>query len=211
MDKLISIFEGFDFAKIGEKLPNAESMMSGLSGWMVLLVLIGPLLLLGFGIYYLFFAPKEANHAVGYRFFYAMSREEVWQHAQRLAGIAYAGLGALLFVIMGLISLSFSALATPDMVWRAMKCMIWEVVLVIIATLTVDILIVVLYDFQGNPRKSTPKQAKNKKPGAFGEKRTPRYSNPAQRPRSSAPAQRPRPSAPAQSPRRQPPTGTKEQ
>ena len=195
----MSIFEGLDFEKIGQKLPSAESMMSGLNGWMVLLVLIGPLLLLGFGIYYLFFAPKEANHAIGYRFFYAMSREEVWQHSQRLAGIVYAGLGGLLLLIMGLISLSFSSLATPDMVWRAMKCMIWEVVLVIIATLAVDILIVVWYDFQGNPRKSSSKLTKSKKPKA---KRTSRYSAPAQRPRSSAPSQ---------SPRRQPQTDTEGQ
>ena len=193
----MSIFEGFDFEKIGQKLPSAESMMSGLTGWMVLLVLIGPLLLLGFGLYYLFFAPKEANHAIGYRFFYAMSREEVWQHTQRLAGIVYAGLGGLLFLIMGLISLSFGALATPDMVLRAMKCLIWEVVLVIIATLAVDILIVVWYDFQGNPRKASTGQRKPKKNKA---KRAPRYS---------AQAQRSRPSAPSQSPRKQP--GTREQ
>ena len=171
MEKLMSIFEGFDIEKIGEKLPSAESMMSGLSGWMALLVLAGPLLLLGFGIYYLFFAPKEANHAMGYRFFYAMSRVEVWQHAQRLAGIVYAVLGGLLFLIMGLISLSFGALATPDMVWRAMKCLIWEGVLVIIATLAVDILIVALYDFKGNPRK-TGKIKKRSPQGTYAKPRT---------------------------------------
>ena len=199
MEKLISIFEGFDFEKIGEKLPSAESLMSGLTGWMALLVLAGPLLLLGFGIYYLFFAPKEANHAMGYRFFYAMSRVEVWQHAQRLAGIVYTALGGMLFLIMGLFSLSFGALATPDMVWRAMKCLIWELVLVIIATLAVNVLLMVLYDFKGNPRSASSKKTKS---GKTGTKRTPRYSTPPRRPRSSAPAQ---------SPRRRPPTGPREQ
>lgn len=185
----MSIFEGFDVEKLGEKLPSAESLMSGLSGWMALLVLAGPLLMLGFGVYYLFFAPKEANHSVGYRFFYAMSRAEVWQHAQRLAGVAYAALGGFLFIIMGLISLSYSVLPTPDMVWLAVKCMIWEVVLVIIATLAVDILIVVLYDYKGNLRKSAGNLLKSKKG---------RYSGSS---RSAAPAQRPR---------RQPPTGTQQ-
>ena len=61
MEKLMSIFEGFDIEKIGSLLPSAESLMSGLSGWMVLLVLVGPLLMLGFGIYYLFFAPKKGH------------------------------------------------------------------------------------------------------------------------------------------------------
>ena len=208
MEKLMSIFEDFDFEKIGEMLPRAESMMSGLSGWMALLVLVGPLLLIGFGLYYLFFAPKEANHAMGYRFFYAMSRVEVWQHAQRLAGIVYVALGGVLFLIMGLFSLSFGALATPDMVWRAMKCMIWELVLVIIATLAMNILLMVLYDFKGNPRKPSAKNAQSKKPTT---KRTPRYATQSRSPRSSTPSQRPCSSAPTPSPRRQPPTGTREQ
>jgi uncharacterized membrane protein len=170
LEKLMAFFEGFDIEKLGGMLPSAESLMSGLTGWMRLLVLIGPLLMLGFGIYYLFFAPKEANHAMGYRFFYAMSREEVWQHAQRLAGVAYAALGGVLFIIIGLISLSFGRLVTPDLVWLAVKCLIWEVVLVIVATLAVDILIVVLYDYKGDPRKTGAKLLKAK--------RTPRKQKP---------------------------------
>ena len=172
MEKLMSLFEGFDIEKIGDLLPSAETLMNGLSKWMVLLVLVGPLLMVGFGIYYWFFAPKEANHSMGFRFFYAMSRVEVWQHTQRLAGIAYAALGGVLFIIIGLISLSFGRLAPPDMVWLAAKCLIWEVVLAIIATLAVDILIVVLYDYQGEPRKGADQLMKgknNRKPrtGAF--------------------------------------------
>ena len=138
--------------------------MSGLTGWVKWLVVIGPLLMLGFGIYYWFFAPKEANHSMGFRFFYAMSRVEVWQHAQRLAGMAYTALGGILFIIIGLISLRFGKLAPPDMVWLAAKCLIWEVALGIIATLAVDILIVVLYDAKGDPRKSGVKLFSKKKP-----------------------------------------------
>jgi uncharacterized membrane protein len=145
-------------------LPSAESLMSGLTGWVVLMVLAGPLLMLGFGIYYLFFAPKEINHSVGYRFFYAMSNERVWQHAQRLAGISYAVLGGILLVIIGLISLSFAGMAPPDMVLRAAKCLLWEVVLVLIVTLAVDILLIVLYDGKGNVRKSAAKLLKRKAP-----------------------------------------------
>ena len=172
MEKLMAIFEGFEVEKLGSLLPSAESLMNGLTGWMRLLVVVGPLLMLFFGLYYLFFAPKEANHAMGFRFFYAMSRVEVWQHAQRLAGIAYAALGGVLFIIIGLISLSFGRLAPPDMVWLAAKCLIWEVVLAIIATLAVDILIVVLYDYQGEPRKGADQLMKGKnsrkpRPGAF--------------------------------------------
>lgn len=153
----MSFFEGFDIEKLGELLPSATSLMEGLNRWLALFVLVGPLLMLGFGVYYLFFAPKEANHSMGFRFGYAMSCVEVWQFTQRLAGIAYAGLGLLLTVIIGLISLSFKKQTPPDMVWLAGKCLLWEVVLAIIITLLVDIVIVVLFDIKGNPRSAKTK------------------------------------------------------
>lgn len=163
MEKLMAIFDGFDIEKLGEQLPSVEALMQGLKGWVTLLVLIGPMLMLGLGIYYLFFSPKEANHCVGYRFFYAMSQVQVWQYAQRLAGIAYTALGLILLVIMGLVSLSFGSLATPDMVWRAAKCLMWEVILAIIVTLTVDCIIIAFFDSKGNPRKSSAKLLNRKR------------------------------------------------
>lgn len=185
MEKLMSIFEGFDIEKLGAMLPSVESLMDKLPGWMAWLVLIGPLLLMGFGAFYLFFPPKEANHALGYRFFYAMSRVEVWQHAQRLAGIAYLALGGVLFFILGLICMSFSALPAPDMVWRAAKCLIWEVVLIVIVTLAVDILIMLMYDHKGEPRKTSASLLKTN--GKRSPARAPRRAAPAQRPRRRPP------------------------
>ena len=160
MDKLMSIFKDLNLGALKDKLPSAESLVNGLTGWTRLLVLIGPLLMLGFGIFYMFFAPKEANHSLGYRFFYAKSRVMVWQFAQRLAGIAYTAVGGLLLIIMGIISIRFGRLAAPDLVWLAVKCVIWEVSLALVATLAVNIVIVVLYDFHGNPRKGGSKYAK---------------------------------------------------
>lgn len=159
MDKLMSIMEGLNLGGIKDKIPSAESLVNGLTGWVRFLVLIGPLLMLGFGIFYMFFAPKEANHSLGYRFFYAKSRVVVWQFAQRLAGMAYTALGGILLIIIGIISIRFGRLATPDLVWLAVKCVIWEVALALVATLAVNIVIVVLYDFEGNPRNGSSKYA----------------------------------------------------
>jgi hypothetical protein len=88
-------------------------------------------------------------------------------------------LGGVLFFILGLICMSFSALPAPDMVWRAVKCLIWEVVLIIIATLAVDILIVLMYDHKGEPRKSSASLRK-----------TTGKRSPAKAPRQAAPAQK---------------------
>jgi hypothetical protein len=160
LDKLMSIFEGLNLSGLKDKIPSAESLVSGLTGWSVFLVLLGPLLMLGLGIFYMFFAPKEANHVLGYRFFYAKSRVSVWQFAQRLAGMVYAGVGGILFIVMLIISLRFGRLAAPDMVWLAAKCVMWQVALALIATLAVNVVIVVLFDFKGNPRKNGGSYAK---------------------------------------------------
>ena len=154
MDKLMSIFEGLNLGGLKDKLPSVESLVSGLAGWSRFLVLIGPLLMLALGIFYMFFAPKEANHALGYRFFYAKSRVCVWQFAQRLGGLVYAVVGGILFIVMLIISFRFGRLAAPDLVWLAVKCVMWEIALVLISTLAVNVVIVVLYDFKGNLRKS---------------------------------------------------------
>ncbi len=153
MEELMASVENFDITKL---IPSADSLFSGLDFWMVLLVLLGPLVMLFFGLYYMFLSPKEANYSVGYRFFYAMSQVKVWQHAQRLAGFAYTGLGAFLLLIMTFVSFRFGLLPPPDMVWLAAKCLLWEVVLVIIATLVVNILIILMYDAKGNARKNSP-------------------------------------------------------
>lgn len=159
----MSIFEGLNLGGLKDKIPSAESLVSGLVGWSRFLVLLGPLLMLALGIFYMFFAPKEANHALGYRFFYAKSRMSVWQFAQRLAGMAYAGVGGILFIVMLIISFRFGRMAAPDLVWLAAKCVMWQVALALIATLAVNVVIVVLFDFQGNPRKSGGNYAKPQK------------------------------------------------
>ena len=179
MEKLIALFEGFDIEKLGASLPEAGTLFNGLSGWLVFFVLVGPLLMLGFGIYYWFFAPKEANHSMGFRFGYAMSCVEVWQFTQKLAGITYAALGLLLTLIMGLISFRFGKLTPPDMVWLAAKCLIWEIVLMLIFTLVVDIVIIVLFDIKGNPRLPQSKELLKQKPSKTSGKR--QQSTPARR------------------------------
>lgn len=218
MEKLVAIFEGFDIEKLGQSLPSADALLDKMGMWLVLLVLAGPLLMLGFGLYYLFFAPEEANHSMGYRFFYAMSQVRVWQYAQRLAGLAYSALGGILLLIIGLISLRFAHLAPPDMVWLAAKCLLWEIILVIIATLAVDIIIVVLFDIKGEPRKNgiklpaflagkstphTPAAASTRssqKPTTSGKPSSQRPAAP--QPRSTQPpaAQRPQRPAPQKAP-----------
>lgn len=159
--EITSVSEEMDLSKW---LPDLDGIQSGLTGWVRALVMIGPVIMLLLGLYYFFLAPKEANYTAGYRFRYAMSRVGVWQFAQRTAGIAYGGLGLLLTVIMLFNIIGFGGLSTPDLVWRAAKCVLWQIILALIVTLAVDILIVLRYDSIGRLRKRKKKAARKRVP-----------------------------------------------
>ena len=137
---------------LGALIPSLDSVLGVMDILMRALVLAGPLALLGFGLFFFLKPPKEANYAAGYRFRYGMSKVSVWQWMQRLAGMVYGGLGLVLTVIMGLICIRFGSLQAPDMVRLAVSCLIWEVVLVALATAGINIAVVVRYDRKGNLR-----------------------------------------------------------
>lgn len=151
MVTLLTATEGeFD---LGALIPELETVLGWTDLAMRLLVLAGPLALLAFGLFFFLNPPKEANYSVGYRFRYGMSKVAVWQWMQRLAGMVYGGLGLLLTIVLGIVCIGFGGMETPDIVWRAMVCLIWELVLIGLATAGINIAVMVRYDSKGNLRK----------------------------------------------------------
>ena len=150
MDAILSLLEGFDLNKF---IPPLDSVL----GWALLIarlaVLIGPLLLLGFGLWYTFAPPKEANHSIGFRAFYGMGSVAAWQYTQRLTGLIWGAMGTLLTIIMLIISLGFSGETLSDSVWSACVCLIVEVVLVLISVIAINVLVAIRFDYDGNLRK----------------------------------------------------------
>ena len=138
---------------LGALIPSLDSVLGVLDLLMRMLVLAGPLCLLGFGLFFFLKPPKEANYSAGYRFRYGMSKVKVWQWMQWLAGMVYGGLGLVLTVVMGIVCIRFGSMEAPDMVWSALTCLIWEVVLVALATAAINITVMVRYDRKGNLRK----------------------------------------------------------
>lgn len=138
---------------IGSLIPSLESLLDKLGLLLGLLVMVGPLTMLGFGLYYFLAPPKEANHSAGYRFRYGMSRVRVWRFMQRIAGMVYSGIGAVLTLIMFIVCIGFGKLEAPDLVWTALKCILWELGLIAAATAGINITVMVVYDSQGNSRK----------------------------------------------------------
>ena len=147
---ITSLFEDFDLTAF---LPEIHTLMGWIEMLLRICVMAGPLALLGFGLLYLLAPPKEANHRLGYRFWWSMASLDAWQYTHRLAGMVWSGLGLLLTVIMGLICNGFRRMEPMDMVWSAVKCLGWELGLTVIACLAIDIMVVVVFDQRGFRRK----------------------------------------------------------
>lgn len=145
-DSIKSLFENFDIAAF---LPDLTKFIGWVELALRLAVMAGPLLLLGFGLLYLLAPPKEANYRLGYRFYWSMASLDAWQFTHRLVGMAWGGLGFLLTVIMALICNGFRRMEPMDMVWSAVSCLIWELVLVALCCLVIDVVVVAVFDKDG--------------------------------------------------------------
>lgn len=140
---------------LGALLPDLSTFM----GWIELIlriaVMAGPILLLGFGLVYLLAPPKEANYGLGYRFWWGMASLEAWTFTQRIAGMVWSALGAVLTIVMALICSGFRDLDPMDMVWRAVYCLIAELILVAAACIAINVVVMKKFDKDGFLRDET--------------------------------------------------------
>lgn len=152
MDKLAELVTDFDMAKF---MPELDSVI----GWVELLsrmaVMIGPVLVLIFGLIYFFIPPKEANHTLGYRFYWGMGSIQAWRFTQRLAGLVWMGMGLILSAIMLLICNGFRGMDTPAMVENAITCLLWELGIITVVCLAIDVVVLLRYDRKGRVRPNT--------------------------------------------------------
>lgn len=150
LDSLKSLFEGFDIAAF---LPELTTLLGWVETLLRLAVMAAPLLLLGFGLLYLLAPPKEANYSLGFRCWWGMSSLDAWQFTQKIAGMIWSVLGLILTVVMALICNAFRRMEPMDMVWTAVKCLGWELGLTLVATLAVNVIVIVVFDKDGYRRK----------------------------------------------------------
>ena len=144
------MMDAFDPASL---LPELSDVFGSLSTICRFAVMIGPIVLLVLGLAYLFLSPKEANYYFGYRCYYGMGSVQAWRFTQRLAGVVFGGLGLILTIIMLLISGGFAKMDVTDMVWRAADCLIWQAILVVLATIGINFTAAMRFDRKGEYRK----------------------------------------------------------
>lgn len=150
IDFVKSLLTDFDPAKI---FPDLSKLFDVMELILRISVLAGPLCLLGFGLWYLLAPAKEANHHVGYRFYWGMSSVEVWQFTQRLAGLVWTGLGLVMTIVMALICNGYRDLAQEAMLYSALTALGWELGIIVVSILAINITVMVLFDRKGYRRR----------------------------------------------------------
>ena len=154
VESIKEMMDAFDPAAL---LPELSDVFGSLATVCRVAVMIGPVVLLVLGLGYLFLSPKEANYYFGSRCSFGMGSVRAWRFTQRLAGILYGGLGLVLVILMFLISGSFARMEVTDMVWKAVDCLVWQAVAVVLATLVINLSAAARFDRKGEFRKKKKK------------------------------------------------------
>ena len=154
IDSIKALLDGFDPATL---LPDLSKVFDSLAPLCRIAVLVGPVVLLLLGLSYLFLTPKEANYYLGYRCYFGMGSEYAWRFTQRLAGFLFTGVGLALTVVMFAISVSFSFMQLPEMVWKAASCLVVELIASVLLILTVNLSAMYHFDRKGKHRRKKRK------------------------------------------------------
>lgn len=149
--KLVDLINNFDPASL---LPKVDSVLGWIELAIRLCVMVAPVIMLVFGLTYWFLPAKEANHEAGYRFYFGMGSVDAWRFTQKLAGIAWTALGLILSVVMFFISSGFRGMEGTEMLDTAVACILWEIGLIAVVCLTINIILIIRYDRKGNLRVS---------------------------------------------------------
>ena len=150
LDALMAIFTGFDVAAF---LPELDTLLGWVEMILRILVMAGPLLMFGFDLLYLLAPPKEANYSVGWRFWWSMASLDAWQFTHRWTGRVWSGLGLLLTLIMAFVCNAFRRMEPMEMVWAAVKSLGWELGLMGVACIAINVAVIIVFDKDGYRRK----------------------------------------------------------
>ena len=150
IEDLKGLMDDFDPASL---LPEMDGLLEGIAAVARLAVLVGPVLLLAVGLAYLLLAPREANYRFGYRCVFGMGSVEAWRFTQRLAGILWGVLGLVLTVVMFSATGKFADMALDALLWKAVKCLLWEAGLALLSCLVINTAVMVRFTYSGEYRK----------------------------------------------------------
>lgn len=150
MSELLSLVKELDIAAM---LPDIQVFLLQLEKVLRVIVMAGPLTILGLGLWYYLAPPKEANHRAGFRTYWGMGSIAAWRYTQRVAGMYYSVMGFGLTVILSLICNGFRAMNPMTMAICALICVLVEVVLILGVWAWIQVQVYKKFDKDGKLRK----------------------------------------------------------
>ena len=139
-----------DFAAL---VPELSVFLKTARVLLALALLAGPVCLLALGALYLFKPAPEANYRYGFRTYYGMGSIEAWQFSQKLAGLIFGALGAVLVVTMLIVILCFIGKDLLQVSKMSAICLLIQIIFILLARLAVAILSAKYFDKDGSRRK----------------------------------------------------------
>lgn len=129
MDALYESIQDFDIVSL---LPELESFLGSLRFWCGLAALVGPVLLLIFGLMFLTKPDAEINRSLGFRICREDASEATWKYAQHLAGQYCAGAGGILTIITLLVLLFTIGANALGMLTATTICLIVQLITLLV-------------------------------------------------------------------------------
>ena len=150
MDFLKSLISDFDLMSI---LPDLADVMDWIVKGVNIALIIGPVVLAVLGLWYLLLPTREANHFVGYRFFWGMGSVKSWKFTQRLAGAVWLWVGITMAMEANENRAVLESMETIDLMYTAIDTIIHQVWYVIVSCLAINLVVFLIFNFKGNVRR----------------------------------------------------------
>ena len=150
LDFLKSLISDFDLMAL---LPDLAELMSNIMDLMQWILVAGPLVLAFMGLWYLVLPAKEANHVLGYRFFWGMGSVKSWKFTQRLAGIVWLVLGCMMAFDAYTARAGLAEMETLDVMYRVIETVVRQTVNVIVSCLGINLVVLLVFNFNGGVRR----------------------------------------------------------
>ena len=146
MEKVTALFDKIDLTKL---VPQMDTLLDKVQWIATVALMVGPLIMLFCGLWYLLVPPKEANHYVGFRTWFGMGSVEAWRMTQRIGGIVWSACGLVLAVVMWFVSRGFAGGDPMVVAEKAVTCLVWQVAVAFISYIGVWIVMMFLFDSRG--------------------------------------------------------------
>jgi hypothetical protein len=153
MDKIKDFLRDFSLETLLEDLlPELAPLLEKTAFLSRLMLLVGPFVILGMGLYYFLNAPKEANYQSGYRCYWGMGSVQAWRFTQRLAGGLWTLLGLGLAIWMALSGTKLAQMELMDRMGLMAFYILCRALFLLVTRWIINLLVFLRYDAKGNRR-----------------------------------------------------------